>query len=81
MTVRLYKTLGLHWQLLASGKSYEASFRESAAPMDAPPAPYTGDVILSMLGGWHADTRVRLFGDGALPATVLMMIPTAAINK
>jgi hypothetical protein len=81
MTVRLYKTLGLHWRLIAAGKSYEASFRESAGPMDAPPAPYTGDVILAMPGGWHADTRVRLWGDGALPATVLMMIPTAAINK
>jgi hypothetical protein len=81
ITLRLYKTLGLRWRLLAGGPAYEASFRESAAPMDAPPAPYTGDVILSMPGGWHADTRVRMFGDGALPATLLMMIPTAAINK
>jgi hypothetical protein len=49
--------------------------------MDAPPLPYTGDIVLNMPGGWTADTRVRLSGDGAFPATVTMMIPEAAINK
>jgi hypothetical protein len=81
MTVRLDRTLGLHWMLVASGRSYEATFREADGAMDAPPVPYTGDITLPMPGGWHADTRVRLYGDGAFPATVLMMIPTVAINK
>jgi hypothetical protein len=81
MTVRLYKTLGLKWRHVAVGRDYEATFRESGGNMDAPPAPYTGDVTLNMPGGWNPDARVRLFGDGAFPATVLMMIPKAAINE
>jgi hypothetical protein len=81
LTARLYKTLGLKWEHVGIPGRREASFRESAGHMDAPPLPYTGDIDLVPAGGWDADARVRLSGDGALPATVVMNIPRAAINN
>ena len=81
VTARLYKTLGLKWERPGIPGTWEASFRESAAGMDAPPAPFTGDAVLDLPGGWQADTRVRLYGDGAFPATVTMMMVDAAINS
>lgn len=83
MTLRLYKTLDLNWMRLGAydGKSWAVSFRKSEGAMDAPPDPYTGDIVLPMPGGWFEDSRVRLWGDGAFPATITMMIPTATVNK
>ena len=82
MTVRLYKTLGIMWRRLGSfvDKAWEVTFRKSEGYMDNPPLPYTGDVVLDMPGGWHEDSRVRLFNDGAFPATLIMMIPQATVN-
>jgi hypothetical protein len=81
LTARVYKTLDLHWERTESGKKYEVSFREARDGMDAAPPPFTGDVSLSLPGGFGPDARVRLSGDGPFPATVIMMVPKAAINE
>ena len=82
LAVRFYKTLGVNWQHAgAPEKFWPVSFRKSESKMDRAPAPFTGDIDLSMPGGWYEDSRVRLFNDGAFPATLIMMIPKATVNE
>lgn len=79
---RLYKSLGVHWAL--SGQSalpYPLATRDVEMPMDAAPAPFTGDADMPMPGGWTSDARVILSGNNAFPATVIMLAPTARVNE
>ena len=80
-TVRLYKTLAVNWTRPGGNKSWPVSFRTGEGHMDSAPEPYTGDITLPMPGGWQEDSRVRLFNDGAFPATITMMIPKATTNE
>ena len=80
--VRLYKTLGVRYAWAGQAEdAYILPMREVDMPMDAAPAPYTGDVSLPMPGGWSTDTRAALSGEGPFPATVIMLAVTAAVNE
>ena len=80
--VRLYKSLGVAWQRSDHTEApYPLANRDVEMPMDAAPLPFTGDTIMSMPLGWSPDTRVRLSGKGAFPATIIMMAPKVAMNE
>ncbi|MDL2291290.1 hypothetical protein LJC09_04220 [Desulfovibrio sp. OttesenSCG-928-F20] len=80
--VRLYKSLGLCWERRGqSDPPYPLADRDVDMPLDAAPRPFTGDAVMTMPLGWDSDTRIRLSGRGAFPATVIMMVPKIAINE
>lgn len=78
---RVYKTMGLRYAWAGqAGEAYALPMREVDMPMDAAPAPFTGDLTLPMPGGWDADTRVVFTGEGPFPATIIMITVQAAMN-
>lgn len=82
LMARLYKSLGVHWSLAGqTAPPYPLAARDVEMPMDAAPHPFTGDADMPMPGGWSQDARVALSGDGAFPATVIMLVPSATVNE
>lgn len=82
VTARLYKSLGVCWELPGqSDPAFAMPSRDVDMPMDAAPLPFSGDVTLTMPGGWQPDARVRLCGGGPFPVTVTMLVPKAVINE
>lgn len=82
VTARLYKSLGVLWALPGQNEPpYPLANRDVDMALDAAPLPYTGDAAMAMPGGWQDDARVRLLSDSAFPATVIMLVPKAAINE
>lgn len=79
---RLYKSLGVFWSHAEQDeKPYPLAQRDVDMQMDNAPLPFTGDADMPMPGGWWADARVRLSGDGAFPATVIMLVPWATTDE
>jgi hypothetical protein len=82
LMARLYKSLGVLWSVPGqSDAPYPLAARDVDMMMDEAPLPFTGDAEMPMPGGWSSDARVRLSGDGAFPATIIMLSPTAAVNE
>lgn len=82
LMARLYKSLGVHWSLPGhADPPYPLAARDVDMHMDAAPLPFTGDAEMPMPGGWTKDPRVVLSGDGAFPATIIMLAPMATVNE
>lgn len=82
LMARLYKSLGVHWELPGQpAPPYPLAARDVDMTMDAAPLPFSGDAQMPMPGGWTQDARVRLSGQGAFPATIIMLVPTASVNE
>ncbi|MCC8194719.1 MAG: hypothetical protein LIP28_08755, partial [Deltaproteobacteria bacterium] len=78
---RVYKTMGLQYAWTGQAEDpYILPMRDVDMPMDAVPAPFTGDVVLPMPGGWDSDTRAVFTGRGPFPATLIMLTVSAAMN-
>lgn len=79
---RFYMTGGVSYTRAGgNGSAYTISFRDGQDFMDSPPPLFTGSVRLPLPGGWNEDTRVRFYGDGVLPVSLLMIIPEVTINN
>ena len=82
VTARLYKSLGVTWSLPSqTDPPYPLASRDVDMAMDTAPLPFSGDAELSMPGGWTQDARVVLSGDGAFPATIIMLVPHATVYE
>lgn len=73
VTFRLLETLGGKGG--AQGAEDRLEFRSSAAPMNAPPTLYTGDIALAWPVGYETDARVRYVNDQPFPVTLMAIYP------
>lgn len=74
--IRFDKTLGAKYGKDDSSTLDEILFRDAASDnMDAPPALFTGDVIVSWPEGYTNDLTITVVQDDPLPCTVMAIMP------
>jgi hypothetical protein len=79
VSVRFYETVG--GKIGPDAEHLETVFsRTSADRMGEPVPPRSTDRRVSLSGGWDAGGRILIRQDQPLPMTVLLVIPTVAVN-